>query len=43
MVRDQLVTRDRSEKDRRYYELSITEDGNRLRDLSRSAHEARME
>lgn len=40
MVRDQLVTRDRSEKDRRYYELSITEEGNDLRELSRTAHEA---
>lgn len=40
MVRDGLVTRDRSESDRRYLELSITDEGSRLRDASRSAHEA---
>lgn len=40
MVRDGLITRDRSEKDRRYLELKTTEQGNKLRSTSRVAHEA---
>lgn len=39
MVRDGLVVRDRSESDRRYLELHITEEGNRLREMARAAHE----
>lgn len=40
MVRDGLITRDRSERDRRYLELKATEQGNDLRQTSRVAHEA---
>jgi DNA-binding MarR family transcriptional regulator len=40
MDRDGLVTRDRSGTDRRYMELSITPQGNQLREASRDAHEA---
>lgn len=40
MERDGLVTRGRSESDRRYMDLSITPQGNELRDASRNAHEA---
>lgn len=43
MVRDGLVTRDRSERDRRYLELSITAEGNQLREASRAAHRATIE
>lgn len=40
MVRDGLITRDRSEKDRRYLELKTTEQGHHLRTTSRVAHQA---
>ncbi len=40
MVRDGLITRDRSEKDRRYIELKATEQGHHLRTASRVAHDA---
>ena len=40
MVRDGLVVRGRSDSDRRYLQLSITEQGDRLRERSRDAHEA---
>ncbi|MGB0383906.1 MAG: MarR family winged helix-turn-helix transcriptional regulator, partial [Ardenticatenaceae bacterium] len=39
MVRDGLVTRERSEKDRRFLELKITPEGEHLRLSSRTAHE----
>ena len=42
MVRDGLITRDRSERDRRYFELNITQQGNHLRTRSRIAHEATL-
>lgn len=40
MERDGLVTRGRSESDRRYMDLSITSQGDQLREASRHAHDA---
>jgi DNA-binding MarR family transcriptional regulator len=43
MVRDGLVTRDRSESDRRYLELSITEQGEMQRQSSRETLETAIQ